>query len=64
MDSLPAIIIGPVIILYGIFVYNGKMLWFLTAYKTRFKDETDENNKKKIYKTYGIIFIRNSSIIT
>ena len=42
---------------YGIFVYNGKMLWLLTMYKAKFKGETDENYKKKIYKTYGIVFV-------
>jgi uncharacterized membrane protein len=57
MDTIPAIIISFIIILIGIFVYNGKMLWLLTTYKERFKGETDENNKKKIYRTYGIIFI-------
>jgi uncharacterized protein YutD len=44
MDTLAGIIIGPIIIVYGIFVYKGKMLWFLTSYKERFKDE---NYKKK-----------------
>ncbi|MDR2632059.1 MAG: DUF3784 domain-containing protein [Treponema sp.] len=57
MDTFPAIIIGLIIIIYGVFVYNGKMLWFLITYKTRFKEETDEKYKKKIYRTYGIIFI-------
>jgi hypothetical protein len=57
MDTFPAIIIGLIIIIYGVFVYNGKMLWFLITYKTRFKEEADEKYKKKIYRTYGIIFI-------
>jgi hypothetical protein len=35
MDTFPAIIIGPIIIIYGVFVYNGKMLWFLTTYKIK-----------------------------
>ncbi|MDR2798014.1 MAG: DUF3784 domain-containing protein [Treponema sp.] len=57
MDTFPAIIIGSLIIIYGVFVYNEKMLWLLITYKTRFKDETDEKHKKKVYKTYGIILI-------
>ena len=57
MDTFPAIIIGFILIIYGIFVYNGKMLWLLITYKTRFKEATNEENKKKDYKTYGIIFI-------
>lgn len=57
MDTFPAIIIGSLIIIYGVFVYNEKMLWLLITYKTRFKDETDEKYKKKVYKTYGIILI-------
>jgi ABC-type phosphate transport system permease subunit len=63
MDTIPAIIISFILILYGIFVFNGKMLWFLTTYKERFKEETDEKNKKKIYRTYGIIFIIIGTII-
>jgi ABC-type phosphate transport system permease subunit len=55
MDTFPAIIIGLIIIIHGVFVYNGKMLWFLTTYKMRFKDETDKKYKKKIYRTYGIM---------
>jgi hypothetical protein len=54
MDTLPAIIVGLMIIVYGIFVYNGKLLWFLTTYKTRFKNE---NDTKKTYMLYGIIII-------
>ena len=57
MDTFPAIIIGFILIIYGIFVYNGKMLWLLITYNTRFKEATNEENKKKDYKTYGIIFI-------
>jgi hypothetical protein len=57
MDTFPAIIIGLILIIYGVFVYNGKMLWFLITYKTRFKEETNEEYKKKIYKTYGKIFM-------
>jgi hypothetical protein len=55
MDTIPAIIIGLIIIVYGIFVYNGKLLCTLITHKTRFKDETDEKYKRKIYRTYGII---------
>ncbi|MDR2660071.1 MAG: DUF3784 domain-containing protein [Spirochaetaceae bacterium] len=57
MDTFPAIIIGIIIIIYGIFVYNGKLLWFLTTYKNRLKNETNEKYKKKIYRIYGIILI-------
>jgi hypothetical protein len=57
VDILPIIITGPIIILYGIFIYNGKLLWFLISYKIRFKDEPDKDYKKKIYRPYGIIFI-------
>jgi hypothetical protein len=57
MDTLPAITIGLVIMIYGVFVCNGEMLWLLITYKIRFKKETDEKYKKKIYGTYGIILI-------
>jgi hypothetical protein len=63
MDTIPAIIIGLIIIIYGIFVFNGKLLWFLTSYKMRFKNEPDEKYKKKIYKLYGVIFIIIGTII-
>jgi heme/copper-type cytochrome/quinol oxidase subunit 2 len=55
MDTIPAIIIGLVIIIYGIFVYNGKLLCTLITYRARFKEETDEKYKMKVYRTYGII---------
>lgn len=57
MDSIPAIIFGIVFIIYGIFVFNGKLLWFLKMYKYRFKDEQENEKKRKAYKTYGIIFM-------
>jgi hypothetical protein len=57
MDTIPAIIFGIIFIVYGIFVFNGKLLWFLTTYKLRFKDEPDKNCKKKSYRIYGLIFI-------
>ena len=57
MDSLPAIILGIILIIYGIFVFNGKLLWFLAAYTFRFKDEPKNNSKKKVYRTYAVIFI-------
>ena len=57
MDVIAVIIIGPILVAYGILVFNGKLLWFLASYKYRFKDETDENYKKKVYRTYGIIFM-------
>jgi hypothetical protein len=47
MDTFPAIILGLIIAIYGIFVYNGKLLWFLTGYKIRLKDETDKKYKKR-----------------
>jgi hypothetical protein len=55
MDTIPAIIIGLIIIIYGIFVYNGKLLCALITYRARFKDEIDKKYKRKIYRTYGII---------
>jgi ABC-type phosphate transport system permease subunit len=57
MDTIPAIIIGLIIVVYGVFVYCGKLLWFLTSYKTKFKGETNENYKRKTYRTYGILFL-------
>ena len=63
MDTIPAIIIGPILITYGLFVYKGKLLWLLKNYKIRFKDEPDEKYKKSIYIPYGIIFIIIGTII-
>ena len=57
MDIFVGLIIGPLLIIYGYFVYNGKLLWFLINYKIRFKDETDEKHKRKVYRIYGLIFI-------
>jgi hypothetical protein len=57
IDFFPAIIICSLIIIYGIFVFNGKLLWFLKDYKIRFKDENDKNKLIKSYKNYGIIII-------
>jgi hypothetical protein len=63
MDTVPAIVVGLVLILYGLCVYKGKRLGLLTAYFSRFKYETDENNKKKAYKTYCVVFIIMGMII-
>jgi hypothetical protein len=54
---LPAIIISILIIIYGVFVFNGKSLWFLRDYNIRFMDEKDQNYKKKTYRTYGLIIL-------
>jgi len=54
---LPAIIISLIIFIYGIFVFNGKLLWFLKDYKIRFRDENDQKIKRKSYKIYGVIII-------
>jgi hypothetical protein len=57
VDTLPALIIGSLITIYGYLVYNGKMLWILITYKERFKEETNGKHKKRIYRTYGILLI-------
>ena len=54
---LSAIIISVMIIIYGIFVFNGKLLWFLKDYNIRFKDEKNQNKKKKTYEIYGLIIL-------
>jgi hypothetical protein len=64
MDTLAGVIIGPVLIAYGLFVYHGKMLWFLTYNKERFKDESDESRRKQAYRIYGIIFVAIGIIIS
>jgi hypothetical protein len=47
MDTIPAIIIGICLIIYGLFVYKRKMLWILNR----------TTNDLKMKRTYGIIFI-------
>jgi hypothetical protein len=60
---LPAIIISSLMIIYGIFVFNGKLLWLLKDCKARFDNENDKDYKKS-YRTYGKIIITVGLIIS
>jgi hypothetical protein len=57
MDTIPAMIIGVILVVYGLFVHKGKMLWFLKLNSHRLRDETGKKYKSRIYKTYGMLFI-------
>ena len=63
MNAIGAIIIGPILIILGICIYKGKLLWLLIDYKIRFKDEPDKEYKRKVYRQYGIIFMSIGAII-
>jgi amino acid transporter len=64
VSFLPAIIICVLLMIYGIFVFNGKLLWFLKDYNIRFKDEVDEKKREKTYRKYGIIIVSISILLS
>jgi hypothetical protein len=48
MDAIPAVIFGIILIIYGIIVFNGKLLRFLIAYKHRVKEAENSDRHRGV----------------
>ncbi|MDR2900856.1 MAG: hypothetical protein LBV20_05000 [Treponema sp.] len=57
MDSIPAIIFGPLFIFIGIMVFNGKLLRLFTFKNKKLVDESNDQAKKLYHRLNGIIII-------